>query len=83
VLTDQDGRQVTERDLSGKPGAIFCGFTSCPDICPTTLLDLTDWLKELGPDADKLNIAFVSAKQVRAHAKRAAQQVRGRSLFAA
>jgi protein SCO1/2 len=38
TLTDQDGRQVTERDLLGKPSVIFFGFTSCPDICPTTLL---------------------------------------------
>jgi len=59
-LTDQDGQPVTEKDLLGKPSVIFFGFTLCPDICPTTLLEMTNWLKALGPDADKLNVFFVS-----------------------
>jgi protein SCO1 len=60
ALTDQDGREVTERDLLGKPTMIFFGFTSCPDVCPSTLLDITNWLTQLGPDADRLNVVFVS-----------------------
>jgi protein SCO1/2 len=64
-LTDQDARSVTERDLLGKPSAIFFGFTNCPDICPTTLLEITNWLKALGGDADKLNVAFVSVDSER------------------
>jgi protein SCO1/2 len=60
TLTDQDGVEVTERDLLGRPSMIFFGFTSCPDICPSTLLDITNWLTQLGPDADKLNVVFVS-----------------------
>jgi protein SCO1/2 len=60
TLTDQDGGEVTERDLLGRPSMIFFGFTSCPDVCPSTLLDITNWLTQLGPDADKLNVVFVS-----------------------
>jgi protein SCO1 len=60
ALTNQDGQRVTEKDLLGKPSAIFFGFTGCPDICPTTLLEMTNWLKALGDDADKLNAIFVS-----------------------
>jgi protein SCO1 len=60
ALTDQDGAEVTERDLLGKPSMIFFGFTSCPDVCPSTLLDITNWLTQLGPDADRLNVVFVS-----------------------
>lgn len=59
-LVDQDGRAVTERDLLGKPTAIFFGFTFCPEVCPTTLTEMTRWLDELGPDANRLNVVFVS-----------------------
>lgn len=59
-LTDEDGTRVTEADLLGKPTAIFFGFTFCPDVCPTTLFELTSYIEELGPEADKLNYVFVS-----------------------
>lgn len=59
-LVDQNGRTVTERDLKGRPTAMFFGFTSCPEICPTTLAEMTAWLKALGPDADRLQVVFVS-----------------------
>lgn len=59
-LIDQNGRAVTDRDLLGKPTAIFFGFTYCPEVCPTTLAKLTRWLAALGPDADRLNVVFVS-----------------------
>jgi len=64
-LTDQDGQHVTEKDLLGKPSVMFFGYTYCPDICPTTLLELTNWLKALGVDADKLNVVFVSVDSKR------------------
>lgn len=60
TLTDQNGNTVTEASLKGHPSAIFFGYTSCPDICPTTLYDMTELMKELGPDADKLKVYFVS-----------------------
>jgi protein SCO1/2 len=59
-LVDMSGRPVTEKSLLGKPTAIFFGFTFCPEVCPTTLTDLTAWLKALGPEADRLNVVFVS-----------------------
>ena len=59
-LVDQNGRPVSDRDLLGKPTVIFFGFTYCPDVCPTTLADMTVWLKTLGPDADKLNAVYVT-----------------------
>ena len=60
ALTSHEGRRVTDRDLAGKPFAIFFGFTNCPDICPTTLLELTNRLAELGPDSEKLRVVFVT-----------------------
>lgn len=59
-MTDQDGRMVTEAALVGKPSVIFFGFTYCPEVCPTTLAKLTQWMKDLGPTADGLNVYFVS-----------------------
>jgi protein SCO1/2 len=59
-LVDQDGHKVTDKTFSGRPSVIFFGYTSCPDVCPTTLMDLTNWLKALGPTADKLNVLFIS-----------------------
>jgi protein SCO1 len=64
-LTDQDGRAVTERDLLGRPTAIFFGFTFCPEVCPTTLANLSAWLKALGPDGDRLNVVFVTIDPAR------------------
>jgi protein SCO1/2 len=59
-LVDQDGIRVTDKTFAGKPSVIFFGYTSCPDVCPTTLFNLSAWLKAIGPDADKLNILFIS-----------------------
>jgi protein SCO1/2 len=59
-LVDTRGRRVTEKDLIGKPSVIYFGFTYCPEVCPTTLAAMTTWLKALGPDADKLNVIFVT-----------------------
>lgn len=59
-LTDETGRTVTDADLKGHPSALFFGYTFCPDVCPTTLYDMTTWLAALGPDADKLKVYFVT-----------------------
>ena len=53
-LVDQDGRTVRGEDLRGKLQLVFFGFTTCPDICPTTLTKITAALEELGADADAL-----------------------------
>lgn len=59
-LVDTQSRPVTQQTLRGKPTAIFFGFTYCPEVCPTTLTEMTAALEELGPAADKLNVVFVS-----------------------
>lgn len=59
-LTSHTGRRVSDRDLRGKPFAIFFGFTQCPDVCPTTLLDISNHLAALGPSADRINVVFVT-----------------------
>jgi protein SCO1/2 len=59
-LTDQDGRTVTEQDLRGRPFLVFFGFTYCPDICPTTLFEVSEVLRSLGPDADRVRALFIT-----------------------
>src|SRR6202048_5468226 len=59
-LTDQTGQAVTEKSLRGRPTLIFFGFTHCPDICPTSLFEISEVLKAMGTDADRVNAYFVS-----------------------
>jgi protein SCO1 len=59
-LTDQSGATVTEKSLLGRPTLIFFGFTHCPDVCPTSLFEISEVLRAMGPDADKVNAYFVS-----------------------
>ncbi|GEO98262.1 SCO family protein [Methylobacterium haplocladii] len=60
TLVNQDGKTVTERDFAGATHLVFFGFTHCPDVCPTTLQQITDVLAALGPKADRLKVAFVT-----------------------
>jgi protein SCO1/2 len=59
-LTDQDGRTVTDQDLKGKPFLVFFGFTHCPDVCPTTLFEVSEILRGLGPDAERVRAVFIT-----------------------
>jgi len=59
-LTDQAGQTVTEKNLQGKPTLIFFGFTHCPDVCPTSLFEISEVLRAMGGDADRVNAWFVS-----------------------
>ena len=59
-LVDQDGRTVTDKTLAGKPTLLFFGYTHCPDVCPTTLFDISEVMRALGKDADRVNAFFVS-----------------------
>jgi cytochrome oxidase Cu insertion factor (SCO1/SenC/PrrC family) len=54
------GASVSETTMRGRPYAIFFGFTQCPEVCPTTLLELTRAVDALGAEAAKLDILFVS-----------------------
>ena len=60
TLVNQDGKTVSERDFAGKPYLMFFGFTHCPDVCPTTLQQISDVLAAMGPKADALTVAFVT-----------------------
>ncbi|WP_018000281.1 SCO family protein [Paracoccus sp. N5] len=59
-LQATDGSEFSQAALKGKASAVFFGFTHCPDVCPTTLGDVTGWREELGADADKLRVFFVT-----------------------
>ena len=50
ALVDQNGKAVTEADYRGRPTIVFFGYTHCPDVCPTTLSDMTQMLDALGKD---------------------------------
>jgi protein SCO1 len=59
-LTDQSGATVTEKNLQGKPSIVFFGFTHCPDVCPTALFEMSEILRAMGKDADRVNAYFIS-----------------------
>jgi len=59
-LTDQSGQTVTDKDMQGRPTLIFFGFTHCPDVCPTSLFEISEVLRAMGQDADRVNAYFIS-----------------------
>jgi protein SCO1 len=59
-LTDQDGRIISDQDMKGKPFLVFFGYDHCPDICPTTLFDISQVLHSLGPDADRIGAVYIT-----------------------
>ena len=59
-LTDQNGQARTLKDFAGKVVVVFFGYTQCPDVCPTTMQELTEVKRLLGPDGDKLQAVFVT-----------------------
>jgi protein SCO1/2 len=59
-LTSHEGKPFTEENLKGKPFVVFFGFTHCPEVCPTTLYDLTQDMAALGKDASNLQAAFIT-----------------------
>ena len=60
TLTASDGKPFTSSRLSGKPAAIFFGFTHCPDVCPTTLARMAKLRRQLGRGDEALSIVFIS-----------------------
>jgi protein SCO1 len=60
VLQDGDGKQVTDRDFRGKYMLVYFGYTFCPDVCPTTLNEVSEALDHLGAKADKLQPIFIT-----------------------
>ena len=59
-LADTSGRMRRLEDFRGKAVVLFFGFTHCPDVCPTTLADLATVMKTLGPDAERVQVLFVT-----------------------
>jgi protein SCO1/2 len=59
-LTDQNGKAVTDADIKGKPHLVFFGFTHCPDICPTTLFEVSEVMRTLGSDANRAGALFIT-----------------------
>lgn len=59
-LQTLDGREFTKGNVQGRPLAVFFGFTHCPEICPTTLAELTSLLKEMGEAANELTPIFIT-----------------------
>jgi protein SCO1 len=59
-LTDHNGKSFSSAALMGQPYAIFFGFTQCPDVCPTTLLQMSHHLATLGAEADRLKVVLVT-----------------------
>ncbi len=65
ALTDHNGKQRTLADYRGKAVVVFFGFTQCPDACPTTLAALAEAMKKLGPDAERVQVLFVTVDPAR------------------
>ena len=59
-LIDQNGQTLSDQDLKGHPFLVFFGFTHCPDVCPTTLFEVSEVLRALGPDADRTRALFIT-----------------------
>ncbi|MGW8390714.1 SCO family protein [Pseudoduganella sp. HUAS MS19] len=59
-LNDHSGKPVTLESYKGKVVVLFFGFTHCPDVCPTTMAEMSAVMKELGPDADKVQVLFAT-----------------------
>lgn len=82
-LTDQDGREVTERSFQGKPALLYFGFTSCPDVCPTDLARVARIVRRVrslgGPSLTPIFVSVDPARDTPARMK-AYVSVFGRDL---
>ena len=59
-LVDFNGKTRHLSDFSGKVVVVFFGFTQCPDVCPTSLAELSDVMQKLGPDADRVQVLLIT-----------------------
>ena len=59
-LTDHNGKPRHLEDFRGKAVVVFFGFTHCPDVCPTTLAEMSQVVKQLGPDGDRVQVLLVT-----------------------
>lgn len=59
-LTDHNGKPRHLQDFRGKAVVVFFGFTHCPDVCPTTLAEMSQVVRQLGPDGDRVQVLLVT-----------------------
>lgn len=59
-MTDQNGVTVGPASLLNNPSMVFFGFTFCPDVCPTTLSDISGWLDDLGEEVAQMDVVFIT-----------------------
>ena len=64
-LTDHEGNAVGPEPLIGRPSMVFFGFTYCPDVCPTTLSDISGWLDGMGDAAERIDTVFITVDPAR------------------
>ena len=60
ALTDHNGKPRTIADFKGKVVVMFFGYTQCPDVCPTTMVEMANVVKELGPSGKDVQVLFVT-----------------------
>lgn len=60
ALTDHTGKPRTLADYKGKVVVVFFGYTQCPDVCPTTMVEMANVLKDMGSLASKVQVLFVT-----------------------
>lgn len=65
ALTDHNGQRRTLADFRGKVVVMFFGYTHCPDVCPTTMLELKQVVQELGEDGRRVQVLFVTVDSER------------------
>src|SRR5258708_23226597 len=83
-LIDQNGQSFSDEDLKGKTFLVFFGFTHCPDVCPTTLFEMSEIMRNLGQQADRTAALVISVdserdtqEAVKQHLSRLRPHVRG------
>jgi protein SCO1/2 len=59
-LEDQSGKPVSDQDIKGRPYLVFFGYTHCPDVCPTSLFEISEVFRALGRDADRAGALFIT-----------------------
>jgi protein SCO1/2 len=64
-LNDHTGKPVTLDSYKGKVLVVFFGYTQCPDVCPTTMAEMAGVMKELGPQADQVQVLFITLDPAR------------------
>ncbi len=81
-LVDQNAKPITDQDLKGHPFLVFFGFTHCPDVCPTTLFEVSEILRALGPEREKTH-ARCSSPSIRSATPRRSSRTISRASIRA